>query len=203
MHPITHKCRGGQEVKVLHHLASGAYARAPSQIKVVLKADNSRTSACWETYICSELRRRFSEAFSGAPSLVDRYQKQGRSCIPECLVLYFALELLTTLQRVHMCGIIHADLKPENVLIVDFPYKAGFLDRFTEQGASCLQLIDFGHAIDMSQLPPGTTFTCAVTTAGFVCTEMRDSRPWTFQVCRQLAVWAWVPDELELVQCTF
>ncbi|XP_049519142.1 mitotic checkpoint serine/threonine-protein kinase BUB1-like [Dermacentor silvarum] len=33
----------------------------------------------------------------------------------------------------------------------------------------------------MSQLPPGTTFTCAVTTAGFVCTEMRDSRPWTFQ----------------------
>lgn len=222
----------GQEVKVLHHLASGAYARvylaqilntdetyldsddsfeAPSQMKVVLKADNSRTSACWETYICCELRRRFNEAFSGAPAkcvadlqlacfftngailvfpygpygtlldLVGRYQKQGYGYIPECLVLYFALELITAMQQVHLCGIIHADVKPDNVVIIDLPCKADFLDRFTEQGASCLQLIDFGRAIDMSQLPPGTTFTNVVTTDGFVCTEMRDGRPWTFQ----------------------
>ncbi|XP_075534270.1 uncharacterized protein LOC142568069 isoform X3 [Dermacentor variabilis] len=223
---------GGQEVKVLHHLASGAYARvylalilnteetyldddesfeAPSQMKVVLKADNSRTSACWEAYICCELRRRFNESFSGAPAncvvdlqlacffnngailvfpygpygtlldLVGRYQKQGRGCIPECLVLYFAFELITALQQVHLCGIIHADVKPDNVVIIDLPSKAGFLDRFTEQGTRCLQLIDFGRAIDMSQLPPGTTFTNTVTTDGFVCTEMRDGRPWTFQ----------------------
>ncbi|XP_070378766.1 mitotic checkpoint serine/threonine-protein kinase BUB1-like isoform X3 [Dermacentor albipictus] len=223
---------GGQEVKVLHHLASGAYARvylalilnteetyldddesfeAPSQMKVVLKADNSRTNAYWETYIYCELRRRFNEALSGAPAscvvdlqlacffnngailvfpyspygtlldLVRRYQKQGHRCIPECLVLYFALELITTLQQVHLCGIIHADVKPDNVVITDLPSKAGFLDRFTEQGTRCLQLIDFGRAIDMSQLPPGTTFTNTVTTDGFVCTEMRDGRPWTFQ----------------------
>ncbi|XP_049516605.1 uncharacterized protein LOC119437522 isoform X2 [Dermacentor silvarum] len=49
------------------------------------------------------------------------------------------------------------------------------------QGASCLQLIDFGRAVDMSQLPPGTTFTYVVKTDGFVCTEMCNSRPWTLQ----------------------
>ncbi|XP_075534269.1 uncharacterized protein LOC142568069 isoform X2 [Dermacentor variabilis] len=173
---------GGQEVKVLHHLASGAYARvylalilnteetyldddesfeAPSQMKVVLKADNSRTSACWEAYICCELRRRFNESFSGAPAncvvdlqlacffnngailvfpygpygtlldLVGRYQKQGRGCIPECLVLYFAFELITALQQVHLCGIIHADVKPDNVVIIDLLTGLAFWDACT------------------------------------------------------------------------
>lgn len=222
---------GDHEVKVLHHLASGAYARvylaqmvnteetyldddesfeAPSQIKVVLKADDSSSSACWESYICCELHRRLSET-SGALAkcvvdlqlacffsngailvfpyspygtlldLVAQFQKHCRSSVPECLVLYFALEFITILQQVHLCGIIHADIKPDNILITDLPSKAGFLDSFSEQGPSCLQLIDFGRAIDMSQLPPGTAFTYAVTTEGFVCTEMRDGRQWTFQ----------------------
>ncbi|KAH6925645.1 hypothetical protein HPB50_008181 [Hyalomma asiaticum] len=73
---------GDHQMKVLHHLASGAYARVylaevadseetyldddesfqvPSQMKVVLKADNSSTSACWEAYICCELRQRLHE----------------------------------------------------------------------------------------------------------------------------------------------
>ncbi|KAL1472399.1 hypothetical protein MTO96_023032 [Rhipicephalus appendiculatus] len=222
---------GDHEVKVLHHLASGAYARvylaqmvnaeetylddeesfeAPSQVKVVLKVDDSSSCACWESYICCELRRRLSETsgaltkcvvdlqlacffsngaisvfpFSPYGTLLDlgqKFKQHCRSSVPECLVLYFALEFITILQQVHLCGIIHADIKPDNILIVDLPSKAGFLDSFSEQGPSCLQLIDFGRAIDMSQLPPGTAFTYVVTTEGFVCTEMRDGRQWTFQ----------------------
>lgn len=222
---------GDQQMKVLHHLASGAYARVylaqvadseetyldddesfqvPSQMKVVLKADNSSTSACWEAYICCELRQRLKETLGTAPrcvvdlqqacffnngailvfpygphgtllDLVGQYKKQYRSCVPECLVLYFALELITTLEQVHSCSIIHADVKPDNILVIDLPSKAGFLDDFAEQGPSCLQLIDFGRGIDMTKFQPGTTFTHVVTTDGFVCTEMRDNRPWTFQ----------------------
>ena len=41
-----------------------------------------------------------------------------------------------------------------------------------------LQLIDFGRSIDMSLLPPGTSFTKVVTTDGITCTEMREARPW-------------------------
>ncbi|KAL3226284.1 hypothetical protein MRX96_025190 [Rhipicephalus microplus] len=222
---------GDHEVKVLRHLASGAYAPvylaqmgnaeetclddeesfdAPSQVKVVLKVDDSRSSACWESYICCELHRRLSESsetltkcvvdlqlacffsngaitvFPYSPygnllDLVNRFKEHCRSSVPECLVLYFALELITILQQVHLCGIIHADIKPENILIVDFPSKTGFLDTLSEQGPSCLQLKEFGRAIDMSQLPPGSAFTHVVTTEGFVCPEMRDSRQWTFQ----------------------
>ncbi|XP_075724050.1 uncharacterized protein LOC142766096 [Rhipicephalus microplus] len=222
---------GDHEVKVLRHLASGAYAPvylaqmgnaeetclddeesfdAPSQVKVVLKVDDSRSRACWESYICCELHRRLSESsetltkcvvdlqlacffsngaitvFPYSPygnllDLVNRFKEHCRSSVPECLVLYFALELITILQQVHLCGIIHADIKPENILIVDFPSKTGFLDTLSEQGPSCLQLKEFGRAIDMRQLPPGSAFTHVVTTEGFVCPEMRDSRQWTFQ----------------------
>ena len=41
-----------------------------------------------------------------------------------------------------------------------------------------LQLIDFGRSIDMSLLPPGTSFTKVVATDGITCTEMREARPW-------------------------
>nr|XP_037290278.1 LOW QUALITY PROTEIN: mitotic checkpoint serine/threonine-protein kinase bub-1-like [Rhipicephalus microplus] len=236
---------GDHEVKMLRHLASGAYARvylaqmvkieetyldddesfeSPSQVKVVLKVDDNNGNACWESYICCELHRHLSETsgaftkcvvdlqlacffsndaisvFPYSPhgtllDLVTQFEKHCRSSVPECLVLYFALEFITILQQVHLCGIIHADIKPDNVLIIDLPSKAGFLDSFSpqgrlhiiildsfsEQGPSCLQLIDFGRAIDMSQLPPGTAFSYVVTTEGFVCTEMRDNRQWTFQ----------------------
>ena len=41
-----------------------------------------------------------------------------------------------------------------------------------------LQLIDFGRSIDMSLLPPGTSFTKVVNTDGITCSEMRESKPW-------------------------
>lgn len=223
---------GGQDVKVLHHLAAGAYARvyvaevlnteetyvdnddsfqAPIHDKVVLKVNADCSNSWWETYICCELRRRLAEAYSGAPikcavdlrmgcffpksailvfpycaygtllDVVGRYQKQGKRGMPECLVLYFTLELFISVELVHSCGIIHADVKPDNVLVVDFPSEADFLERFTEHNTSCVQLIDFGRSIDMWQVPPGTAFTKVVETDGFACTEMRDSRPWTYQ----------------------
>lgn len=46
----------------------------------------------------------------------------------------------------------------------------------------CLKLIDFGRSIDMTLLPEDTTFTTVVTTDGFQCNEMKEGRPWTYQV---------------------
>lgn len=46
----------------------------------------------------------------------------------------------------------------------------------------CVQLIDFGRCIDMTLFPPKTTFTYMVKTADFICHEMRDKLPWTYQV---------------------
>ena len=46
----------------------------------------------------------------------------------------------------------------------------------------CLQLIDFGQAIDMSLYPANTNFLAKVSTSSFQCIEMMTDRPWTFQV---------------------
>jgi len=46
----------------------------------------------------------------------------------------------------------------------------------------CIQLIDFGRSIDMTLFPQDTVFTYSVKTADFVCHEMREKLPWTYQV---------------------
>lgn len=45
-----------------------------------------------------------------------------------------------------------------------------------------LQLIDFGQSIDMKRLSPDQVFYSKVKTQNFVCTEMMDNRPWTYQL---------------------
>lgn len=47
-----------------------------------------------------------------------------------------------------------------------------------------LKLIDFGRSIDMKLLPEGTTFMTVVKTDGFQCNEMKENRPWTYQVLK-------------------
>ncbi|KAM7288598.1 uncharacterized protein ISCGN_028805 [Ixodes scapularis] len=115
--------------------------------------------------------------------LVRRYQEQqsqGSRGIPESMALYFALELLLIVSAVHKCGIIHGDLKPDNVLVSDLPTERNCVERLAER-THCLQLIDFGRGIDQHQFQPGTVFTEVVQTNCFKCTEMMDGRPWTFQ----------------------
>lgn len=44
-----------------------------------------------------------------------------------------------------------------------------------------IQLIDFGSAIDMDFYENGQKFTCVVETENFMCCEMQEGKPWTFQ----------------------
>ncbi|XP_064464375.1 uncharacterized protein LOC135375632 [Ornithodoros turicata] len=50
--------------------------------------------------------------------LVNVFKHRGES-VPECLVLYFTLEMLMVLAKIHSVQIIHGDVKPDNILIVD------------------------------------------------------------------------------------
>lgn len=45
----------------------------------------------------------------------------------------------------------------------------------------CLQLIDFGQAIDMQLYPDDQTFRSKLNTKNFVCTEMLSDKPWSYQ----------------------
>ena len=46
----------------------------------------------------------------------------------------------------------------------------------------CLTLTDFGRAIDLKLLPPGTDFIGSCNTDAFECIEMKEKKPWKYQV---------------------
>lgn len=86
-------------------------------------------------------------------SLIDVSNKvksvTGRN-IDEYIVMIFASELLSIIDHLHSCNIIHADIKPDNILLMS---KISF-----ECETPTLKLIDFGQAIDMTFFKSGTSF---------------------------------------------
>ncbi|KAK8727798.1 hypothetical protein OTU49_009461 [Cherax quadricarinatus] len=182
------------------------------EVQVILKVQ--KPASPWEFYICHELRQRLKlhahaknildsvmrinrgYFFSNGSVLANRYHKFGTlldavngyksigSSMPEEMAMYFMVEVLTILEALHSCSIIHADVKPDNFLIRNIPRVNNEVATPAESFANCptsLKLIDFGRSIDMKRFPEGTTFTEKVTTEGFTCCEMREGAPWTYQ----------------------
>lgn len=168
----------------------------------------------WEFYICHELRQRLKARkqptnmldavmrvnrgyfYSNGSILVNDYHKYGTLLnvinkyklsgvtLPEELAILIMVEVLTVVEAIHNSEIIHADVKPDNFLVLGAP-KLNLSGTTNEEVfADCpsmVKVIDFGRSIDMKLLPPGTTFTEKVKTNGFTCCEMRDDREWTYQ----------------------
>jgi len=108
--------------------------------------------------------------------------KAGTS-MDEHLVAFYTIELLRMCEAMQQCGIIHADLKPDNLILRnDKTSKAtGWVcdDALHPQG---LQLIDFQRAIDTTLYPPGTLFEGNCHAKNFQCIEMITDREWTYQL---------------------
>ena len=101
----------------------------------------------------------------------------------ETLAMYFTVELLRCLEALHAAGFIHADVKPDNVLLRNSgtaweEYAPSRPGSWRDRG---LALIDFGRAIDTEAYAPGTVFTGDCRTENFTCVEMQTGAPWTFQ----------------------
>ncbi|XP_050309277.1 mitotic checkpoint serine/threonine-protein kinase BUB1 beta-like [Anthonomus grandis grandis] len=149
----------------------------------------------WEFYICRELqarlahhplRDRFMDVSVGyfsdqASVLVSTFQPYGSLLdaanlikdfqlkAREVISIYFTIEMLTIVKAMHEVKIIHADIKPDNFMVVPMP-----------DNTVRLQLIDFGCSIDMSLFPDNATFTRPINTEDFICCEVRDGRPWSY-----------------------
>ncbi|CAK1598916.1 unnamed protein product [Parnassius mnemosyne] len=159
-----------------------------------------KPSRPWEFYICQEIKARIKDPFmlpgymdittaflgDNASLFVSEYSKYGSlldvankvriatsKCINESIVILLTSEILSIVHYLHKAQIIHADIKPDNFLLMKIPTQ--------EWRTPSLQLIDFGCAIDMSLFPEGTTFRELISTEGFTCTEMREGKPWTYQ----------------------
>jgi checkpoint serine/threonine-protein kinase len=171
----------------------------------------------WEFYIMKLAHRRLGRhraassiarpyamhLYANAGYLVESYHDQGtllslanlaRSgpdappALDEPLAMFFAIELLRTLEALHGTGIIHGDLKADNCL-VRLPAAAGgdagWAAAYDPAGGGGwadkgLVLIDFGRGIDTAAFEPDVGFVADWKTDKHDCAAMREMRPWTF-----------------------
>ncbi|XP_037934527.1 uncharacterized protein LOC119668921 [Teleopsis dalmanni] len=195
----------GVHFQISKLIGEGAYGAVYKGIdtktgdKYALKQE--RPPNYWEYYICLELQSRITSEnmlnaymkiefslignnssvlvskFSDYGSLINVCNKVKKSTmknVDEYVVMYLTCELLEIMDHLHAANIIHADIKPDNILLMNkltYPAKQ-----------CCLQLIDFGVSIDMQLFKPGQTFSYVHNNNAFNCVEMRDKRPWTYQL---------------------
>ncbi|KAM7208018.1 checkpoint serine/threonine-protein kinase [Naviculisporaceae sp. PSN 640] len=109
----------------------------------------------------------------------------------ETLAMFFTVELFRTVEALHSKGICHGDLKVDNCLLrlgdlndnglvpLTGPWKADGSDGWASRG---ITLIDFGRGIDMRAFRPDVAFIADWKTSAQDCAEMREGRPWTWQI---------------------
>jgi len=136
--------------------------------------------------------------------LVEEYREQGTLLdlvnvarldggnsggMDEMLAMWLTVELLRTVEALHGKGLIHGDLKGDNVLMrFDDPgQETDWSPTFFPSGAhgwasKGICLIDFGRGIDLRQFVPQVAFVADWKTSEADCAEMRELRPWTYQI---------------------
>ncbi|XP_050079992.1 uncharacterized protein LOC126567754 [Anopheles maculipalpis] len=166
--------------------------------KVAMKQE--RPANLWEYYICLELRSRienpdilpgfmpidYAIIGNNASIFVSPYSRYGNILdvcnlingttgrnVDEFIAMILTAQILSIVDHLHSCQIIHADIKPDNFLLMG-PIQLG-------SSLPCVQLIDFGVSIDMKLFPEDVKFKKVITTQGFTCIEMLENRHWTYQ----------------------
>ncbi|KAI1096144.1 Mad3/BUB1 homology region 1-domain-containing protein [Rostrohypoxylon terebratum] len=122
--------------------------------------------------------------------VVNFFSEANKAPMDEPLAMFFSIELLRTIEALHSKQILHGDLKPDNCLL-----RLDDLGASTSALASQWQadgsggwagrgivLIDFGRAIDMRAFDPDVQFVADWKTDQHDCAEVRESRPWTWQL---------------------
>ena len=114
----------------------------------------------------------------------------GQTTLDESIAMFFTVELLRTVEEMHNVGILHGDLKADNCLVRLTTLALGE-DEWSAQyqsDGSCgwsskgMTLIDFGRSIDMTCFRSDIQFIADWNTGKQDCIEMRELRPWTYQV---------------------
>jgi checkpoint serine/threonine-protein kinase len=169
----------------------------------------------WEFYIMRQAKRRLGvsrpaesivsayemHVFKDECYLVEEFRDQGtlldlvnvaraeNGVMDEQLAMFFTIELFRTVEALHSKGIVHGDLKSDNILVRfdalprDDPWASEYKRDGSEGwSAKGVALIDFGRGIDMKAFKPDVQFIADWPTTEADCAEMRELRPWTYQI---------------------
>lgn len=128
--------------------------------------------------------------------VINFFRTESSGVMDEQLAMFFAIELLRTAEALHEKSVLHGDIKPDNCLLrldglvgdhhehhrsepLSSQWKANGSGGWDTRGVI---LIDFGRAIDMHNFVPGVQFIADWKTTAQDCAEMREGRPWTWQI---------------------
>jgi len=130
-------------------------------------------------------------------SVVNWFREQPSITMDETLAMFFTIELLRTVEALHSKHILHGDLKADNCMLrLDDASLSQSQSQSPVQGLSSqwyadgsggwstrgVVLIDFGRAIDMRAFDKDVQFIADWKTGPTDCAEMREGRPWTWQI---------------------
>jgi checkpoint serine/threonine-protein kinase len=169
----------------------------------------------WEFYIMRQAKRRLGvsrpadsivsahemHVFKDECYLVEEFRDQGtlldlvnlaraeNGVMDEQLAMFFTIELFRTVEALHSKGILHGDLKSDNILVrfdslcKDDHWSSEYRRDGSEGwAAKGIALIDFGRGIDLKAFKPDVQFIADWPTTEADCAEMRELRPWTYQI---------------------
>ncbi|KAF6829872.1 checkpoint protein kinase [Colletotrichum plurivorum] len=119
--------------------------------------------------------------------VVNFFRAEPSAVMDEQLAMFFTIELFRTVEALHARGVLHGDLKVDNCLLrldasstsLDPQYRADGSGGWSERGVT---LIDLGRGIDMRAFEPEVGFVADWKTSAQDCAEMREGRPWTWQI---------------------
>ncbi|KAI8265906.1 hypothetical protein K4K56_005008 [Colletotrichum sp. SAR 10_98] len=121
--------------------------------------------------------------------VVNFFRAEPSAVMDEQLAMFFTVELFRTVEALHARGVLHGDLKADNCLLrldgtstnstLDTQYHADGTGGWDARGVT---LIDFGRGIDMRNFEPDVGFIADWKTSAQDCAEMREGRPWTWQI---------------------
>ncbi|KAF4459438.1 BUB kinase [Fusarium albosuccineum] len=121
--------------------------------------------------------------------VVNFFRAETSAVMDEQLAMFFTIELLRTVEALHSKSVMHGDLKADNcllrldTLLGDEPlasqWKPDGSGGWSSRGVT---LIDFGRGIDMRAFVPEVEFIADWKTSAQDCAEMREGRPWTWQI---------------------
>ncbi|KAH7034973.1 Mad3/BUB1 homology region 1-domain-containing protein [Microdochium trichocladiopsis] len=122
--------------------------------------------------------------------VVNMFRKEQSGTLDEPLAMFFAIEMLRTVEALHSKQLMHGDLKADNCLL-RLDTLPGSVESLTSQwhadgsggwGSRGVVLIDFGRGIDMRAFDPEVQFIADWQVSPQDCAEIRDGRPWTWQL---------------------
>ncbi|KAK4128561.1 hypothetical protein N657DRAFT_652207 [Parathielavia appendiculata] len=131
--------------------------------------------------------------------VVNLFRSEASGVMDEQLAMFFSIELLRTVEALHAKQIMHGDIKADNCLLrlehlnnssntnhSQDPQQQ-LVSQWRPDGsggwaARGVTLIDFGRGIDMRAFAPHVQFVADWKTSAQDCAEMREGRPWTWQI---------------------